>query len=177
MTWLLTMNWQWQTLYSAMNNTFILIKGTPNRLKFSWLVTNQTCRVHGKTSSLSQSNCLVWTKRQQNIWPIPWKSQYTMKSQTINRVTYLNMLKETFHDDTNSDKWLQQDGATAHTAGEEKEWLKRRFSGRIIFHRSELQWPPRSPYLSPLYFYIWGFVKERVFCSRPGNIRELKVDN
>ena len=176
MTWLPTMNWQWQTLYSAMNNTFILIKGTPNRQNFrDWSPTKP---VEFTEKPLHSPKVTVWCGLSGNrIYGQYHENPNTMKSQTINRVTYLNMLKETFHDDTNSDKWLQQDGATAHTAGEEKEWLKRRFSGRIIFHRSELQWPPRSPYLSPLYFYIWGFVKERAFCSRPGNILELKVDN
>ena len=85
------------------------------------------------------------------------------------------MLKETFHDDAHHDEWFQQDGATAHTAGEVMDWLKRRFFGRLISHRSEFQWPSRSPDLSPLDFYLWGFVKERVFRSRPANIRELKV--
>ena len=77
-------------------------------------------------------------------------------TQTINGVTYLNMLKGTFHDDTHPDEWFQQDGATAHTAGEVMAWLNVRFSRRLISHRSEFQWPPRSPDLSPLDFYLWG---------------------
>ena len=55
------------------------------------------------------------------------------------------------------------------------DWLKRRFPGRLIFHRSKYQLPPMSPDLSSLDFYLWGFVKERVFRSRPANIRELKA--
>ena len=41
-----------------------------------------------------------------------------MEAQTINRVTYLDMLKETFHDDTQPDAWFQQEGATSHIAAE-----------------------------------------------------------
>ena len=48
-----------------------------------------------------------------------------MEEQTLNRVPYLNMLKETFHDDTHPDEWFQQDGATVHNAGEVMDWLKR----------------------------------------------------
>ena len=42
------------------------------------------------------------------------------------------MLKETFHDDTHSDEWFQEDGATAHTAGELMDLL-RRFPGIGVF--------------------------------------------
>ena len=47
-----------------------------------------------------------------------------METQTIKRVSYLDKLKETFHDDTHPDEWFQQDGATAHTATEVTKWLR-----------------------------------------------------
>ena len=106
--------------------------------------------------------------------PYFFEDPNNMEAQSINRVTYLEMLRETFHDDTHPDEWFQQDGATAHTAGEVMSWLNERFNRRLISHRSEFLWPPRSPDLSPLDFYLWGFVKERVFHSRSAGIRELK---
>ena len=38
-----------------------------------------------------------------------------------------------------------------------------------------MHWPPRSPDLTPCYFYLWEFVKDTVFVSPvPGNLQELR---
>jgi hypothetical protein len=47
--------------------------------------------------------------------------------------------------------WLQQDGATSHTANSTMEMLKQFFDGSIIF---ENLWPPRSPDLTPPDFFL-----------------------
>ena len=44
-----------------------------------------------------------------------FENSNTMEAQTINRVTNLKMQKRSV---THPDEWFQQDGATAHTAGE-----------------------------------------------------------
>jgi hypothetical protein len=35
-------------------------------------------------------------------------------------------------------------------------------------------WPPRSPDLTPLDYFLWGYVKARVYHTRPENPEELK---
>jgi hypothetical protein len=55
------------------------------------------------------------------------------------------------------DSWLQQDGATAHTANSTMQMLSKFFDGHIIFQNL---WPPSSLDLSPPDFYLWGFLKE-----------------
>ena len=35
-------------------------------------------------------------------------------------------------------------------------------------------WPPRSPDLTPLDFFAWGFVKEKVYQQKISNLTELK---
>ena len=37
------------------------------------------------------------------------------------------------------------------------------------------EWPPRSPDLSICDFFLWGYLKEKVFRSRPHNLEELKM--
>lgn len=152
----------------------IYLKGTPNRQNFRSWSSNKPVVFMEKP--LHSPKVTVWCGLSGNriYGPYFFEDPNTMATQTINRVTYLDMLKETFHDDTHPDEWFQQDGATAHTAGEVLAWLNERFPRRLISHRSEFQWPPRSPDISPLDFYLWGFVKERVFRSRPANIRDLK---
>ena len=35
-------------------------------------------------------------------------------------------------------------------------------------------WPPRSPDLTPPDFYLWGTMKNKIYCSNPCTINELK---
>jgi hypothetical protein len=37
-------------------------------------------------------------------------------------------------------------------------------------------WPPRSPYATPCYFFVWSYVKDQVYVPPlPASIPELKV--
>ena len=36
------------------------------------------------------------------------------------------------------------------------EWLASKFGDRIISNLTDLEWPPRSPDMSPLDFWFWG---------------------
>jgi hypothetical protein len=37
------------------------------------------------------------------------------------------------------------------------------------------EWPPRSPYITPCDFFLWGYFKDHVFVPHlPGNLQELK---
>jgi hypothetical protein len=70
--------------------------------------------------------------------------------------------------------WFQQDGATCHTADETMNLLNTRFAGRIISRRSEVNWPPRSCDLTSLDFFLWGYLKSKVYANKPATIPELK---
>ena len=52
-----------------------------------------------------------------------------------------------------------QDGASAHTAFATREWLQNRFGSRVISYREVWTWPPHSPALIPLDFFLWGHLK------------------
>ena len=71
---------------------------------------------------------------------------------------------------------FQQDGARAHTSCEKLAFLKQYFPGRLISNRTEFQWPPRSPDLSPLDFWSWGHLRNSVYANpRPRTTAELKT--
>lgn len=67
--------------------------------------------------------------------------------------------------------WLQQDGATAHTANSTMIMLREFFGEHII---SRGLWPPRSPDLSPPDFFLWGHLKDNVYKNNPHTIDQLK---
>lgn len=69
--------------------------------------------------------------------------------------------------------WFQQDSATCHTSIETMSFLHEFFGERII---SKGLWPPRSPDLTPPDFFLWGYLKERVYKNRPHTLNELKMN-
>lgn len=94
---------------------------------------------------------------------------------TITTETYIEMLETVMNVDITPDMWFQQDGATAHTSVIARDWLKSRFGNKVISHRTDFPWPARSPDLSPLDFFLWSYVKEKVFSTRPVSINDLKI--
>ncbi|KOC69520.1 hypothetical protein WH47_05463 [Habropoda laboriosa] len=72
------------------------------------------------------------------------------------------------------DIWFKQDGATCHTSKETVALLKEMFNGRVISRGGDINWPPRSCDLTPLDFFLWGFLKSKVYANNPKTIDELK---
>ena len=70
--------------------------------------------------------------------------------------------------------WFQQDGATPHTAGHVLEWLRETFGRKLISFKTDRVWPPHSPDLSPLDFFLWGHLKDSVYDPKPDTLEQLK---
>ncbi|KYN06954.1 hypothetical protein ALC62_02077, partial [Cyphomyrmex costatus] len=45
---------------------------------------------------------------------------------------------------------------------------------RWIGRRGAIEWPPRSPDLTPLDFFLWGHLKFVVYKTLPENINDLR---
>ena len=73
--------------------------------------------------------------------------------------------------------WLQMDGAPAHFGVIVRNWCNDNFPlrwiGRLGNHEVEgveagqgpKAWPPRSPDLTVLDFFVWGYIKEKVYAT------------
>jgi hypothetical protein len=59
-------------------------------------------------------------------------------------------------DEEISTGYFQQDGATCHTSYASIAEIASFFDDRVI---SKGLWPPRSPDLTPLHFFLWGMLK------------------
>lgn len=70
--------------------------------------------------------------------------------------------------------WFQQDGAPPHFGRAVREYLDETFPGRWIGRRGAIEWPARSPDMTPLDFFLWGHIKNLVYKNRPQNIEELQ---
>jgi hypothetical protein len=60
---------------------------------------------------------------------------------------------------------FQQDGAPGHWALTLRGWLNTHFPNKWIVRDGPIAWPPRSPDLTPLDFFLWGYLKSKVYCN------------
>ena len=71
------------------------------------------------------------------------------------------------------DGWIwTQDGAPAHTSKAIQSYLVRRLGSRGFWSKTE--WPPNSPNLNPLDFFIWGAVERTACATYHSSVAELK---
>ena len=59
--------------------------------------------------------------------------------------------------------WYQLGGAPAHFTLLVCEWLDHHFPARWIGRGGPVVWPARSPDLTPLNYFLWGCMKEKVY--------------
>ncbi|GFT94949.1 putative transposable element [Trichonephila clavipes] len=70
--------------------------------------------------------------------------------------------------------WFQQHGATCHTARATIDLLKDTFGDRLISRFGPVNWPPRSCDLTPLDYFLWGYVKSLVYADKPQTLDHLE---
>ncbi|GFU64179.1 putative DD41D transposase [Trichonephila clavipes] len=70
--------------------------------------------------------------------------------------------------------WFPQDGATCHTARATIDLLKDTFGDRLISRFGPVNWPPRSCDLTPLDYFLSGYVKSLVYADKPQTLDHLQ---
>lgn len=99
----------------------------------------------------------------------------------LNGVKYLEMLQEHIVPAINEivqgtfNPVFQQDGAPPHYNVNVRTFLDQQFPGQWIGRRGAIEWPPRSPDLAPLDFFFWGFLKSKVYVTKPQNLDDLRI--
>lgn len=70
--------------------------------------------------------------------------------------------------------WFMHDGAPAHFSVEAREFLNNTFNNRWIGRGGPQPWPPRSPDLNSLDFFLWGYLKGLVYTTPVNTVEELR---
>ncbi|GFU43644.1 putative DD41D transposase [Trichonephila clavipes] len=78
------------------------------------------------------------------------------------------------NDEGHNELWFQQDGATCHTARVTIDLLKNTFGDRLISRFGPVNWPQRSCDLTPLDYFLWGYVKSLVYADTPQTLDHLE---
>lgn len=101
---------------------------------------------------------------------------------TLSGVSYLSFLQNDLEDELENlpvpiyrDMIFQHDGAPAHYSRSVKDYLNNRFGSRWIGRGGSVSWPARSPDLTPLDFFLWGYVKNEVYRRVCETEREMRA--
>jgi hypothetical protein len=143
---------------------------------------------------LTTRNCVIWEKENPHRFTTtPLHSPkvtvwcgFTAKhmlppfffTSTVDGAGYLQMLEthmkpnlpRTFNNIT-----FQQDGAPPHIANPVRMFLTQTFGDRVISRLFPQKWPPRSPDLNPADYWLWGYLKHKVYGRQPKNLQDLKL--
>ncbi|GFX25183.1 putative transposable element [Trichonephila clavipes] len=175
-------------------NEIAVVPDFHKRILFSdeahfWLngcVNKQNCRIW------SEANPQVYVEtplhpEKLTVWCALWAGgiigPYFFKSDeghnvTVNGDRYRAMITNFFIPELNNhdvqELWFQQDGETYHTARATIDLLKDTFGDRIISRFGPVNWPPRSCDLTPLDYFLWGYVKSLVYADKPQTLDHLE---
>ncbi|GFX59665.1 transposable element Tc3 transposase [Trichonephila clavipes] len=150
--------------------------------------------------SVNKQNCRIWSEanpqvyvetplhpEKLTVWCALWAGgiigPYFFKNDeghnvTVNGDRYRAMITNFFIPEWNhhdvQELWFQQDGATCHTARATIDLLKDTFGDRLISRFGPVNWPPRSCDLTPLDYFLWGYVKSLVYADKPQTLDHLE---
>ena len=156
------------------------LSGTVNKQNFRYWAANNPRQLHKRP--LHSPKVTVWCSVSQFGVIGPYFFEDENRTVTVTSARYVVMLEtylqhrleEMAEDHDLENIWFQQDGATAHTARISLGVLQQMFPGRLVSLRGDIGWPARSPDLSMCDFFLWGYLKDKVFRHRPHTIEDLK---
>ncbi|CAK1587056.1 unnamed protein product [Parnassius mnemosyne] len=100
----------------------------------------------------------------------------------LNGPKFLELLDDTVADyvdglslGANSRLWYQLDGAPAHSVVAARQRLTEMFGENWIGRYGPSRWPARSPDLTPLDFFLWGYIKNEVYSTEVTTVEDLKI--
>ncbi|GFY32377.1 uncharacterized protein TNCV_3558851 [Trichonephila clavipes] len=97
---------------------------------------------------------------------------------TVNGDRYRAMITNCFIPELSNhdvqELWFQQDGATCHTARAAIDLLKDTFGDRLISRYGPVNWSTRSCDLTPLDYFLCGYVKSLVYADKPQTLDHLE---
>jgi hypothetical protein len=103
------------------------------------------------------------------------KEGFTVTVQTErHKIMLETFLRSELHPRQKDLLWSQQDEATVHTAEISMQVLKTMFIGRLVTRFGDITWPAHSHDLLVPDYFLWGYVRSKVYETRPTNIADLK---
>lgn len=176
-----------QEMIDLMDDEKILVMSDEAHFHLDGYVNKQNFRYWSDTNPqelherpLHSSKVTVWCGISKKCVIGPYFFEEGGRTVTVNQDRYLRMLDNFFIPELRRKRlvmrnvWFQQDGATAHTANAVMDYLRRKFRGRVISRNGDVAWPARSPDLSVCDYFLWGYLKSKVYANKPRTLEDLK---
>lgn len=118
---------------------------------------------------------MVWNLRRDGHWPLFFEDEL-VQTTIVNQDRYCAVNR--FFGADYSWKWHEillvstRCRTTSHSSYYNLSFLKSLFLGRLI----SKNWPPRSSDLTPPNFFLWSYLKSKVYINKPRTIEELKAN-
>ncbi|GFT46371.1 transposable element Tc3 transposase [Trichonephila clavipes] len=120
---------------------------------------------------VNKQNCRIWSEANPHVYV-----ETPLHPEKLTGALY-GLVESFFKNDeghTTLQSMFQQDGATCHTARATIDLLKDTFGDRLISRFGPVNWPPRSCDLTPLDYFLWGYVKSLVYADKPQTLDHLE---
>ncbi|GBM90350.1 hypothetical protein AVEN_47489-1 [Araneus ventricosus] len=65
-------------------------------------------------------------------------------------------------------------GSPPHKVSSVQQYIRDTFLQQVIGYGGCVEWSPRSPNLNTLDFFLWGYIKQRVYATLPPILQELR---
>ena len=128
-----------------------------------WCTTNPHCKKEVKSHHRFSVNVWMGIIGKQLIGPYIIEGNQTGDLYLNFLANILPGLLEAVPLNIRSRLTFQQDGVPSHFRLSVRAYLEETFGERWIGRGGPTSWPPRSPDLTPLDFYAWGFIKDNVY--------------
>lgn len=171
------------------------IDDDPDFLKRVLFTDEATFHING---CVNRHNCRIWGSQQPNeihehvrdspklnVWCGLLNDRvvgpFFFAERTITGIIYLDMLElfvfpqiDEIEQQTGKRVIFMQDGAPPHYHLEVRNTLNARFPNGWIGRDAPIPWPPRSPDITPLDFFFWGYIKNVVYSEKVRDLVHLR---
>lgn len=110
----------------------------------------------------------------QLIGPFVLPNRLTGNDYLLFLQNYLQELLEEVPLNVRRQMWFLQDGAPPHFNHVVRQHLNNVFENKWIGRGGPVPWPPRSPDLTPLDFFLWGLMKTMVYTNEILDLEDLR---
>ncbi|GFV01559.1 DUF4817 domain-containing protein [Trichonephila clavipes] len=114
---------------------------------------------------VNKQNCRIWSEANPQVYV-----ETPLHPEKLTVWCALGLVESFFkNDEGHNELWFQQDGAACHTAR-----VTKTFGDRLISRFGPVNWPPSSCDLTPLDYFLLGYVKSLVYADKPQTLDHLE---
>ncbi|GFY15009.1 putative transposable element [Trichonephila clavipes] len=123
---------------------------------------------------VNKQNCRIWSEANPQVYvETPLHKKLTVWC-VYGLVESLIRTSSKTMKATKIQSMFKQDGAKCLTARATIDLLKDTFADHLISRFGPVNWPPRSCDLTPLDYFLWGYVKSLVYADKPQSLDHLE---